>query len=55
MIRKQWLIVAIISFITICAWVVFDILHNTAKVGISPQVQDVIAPISPDFDIKGLE
>lgn len=55
MIKKNWLVIAIITFITICAWVVFDILHTRAKVELSPKIQEVIEPINPEFDTKGFE
>lgn len=55
MTRKEWLIAAILTFITICAWVVFDILHTRSNVEISPKLQQIIEPISPEFDINGIE
>lgn len=55
MTKKEWLIAAILTFLTICAWVVFDILHERAKVEIPPQTQELIEPISPELDISGLE
>lgn len=55
MTKKQWLVAAILTFITICAWVAFDILHARSQVEISPKLQDIIEPLSPDFDISGLQ
>lgn len=55
MTKKQWLIAAILTFITICAWVVFDILHARSSVEISPKLQEVIEPLDPNFDISGLQ
>ena len=54
MIRKQWLIVTILTFITILAWVVFDILHTQAEVEVPSELQELTEPISPDFDTSGL-
>lgn len=54
MTRKQWLVAAILTFITILAWVVFDILHSRAQVGPDPKWQEVIEPINPEFDVGGL-
>lgn len=54
MTRKEWLIAAILTFITILAWVVFDILHARSQVEIPPNLKEVIEPINPEFDIKGL-
>lgn len=55
MTKKEWLIAAILTFVTICAWVVFDILHSRAKIEIPPKTQELIEPISPEFDTSGLE
>lgn len=55
MTRKEWLIAAILTFITIVAWVVFDILHTRAQVEISPKLQEVIEPINPELNTKVLE
>lgn len=55
MTKKEWLIAAILTFLIICAWVVFDILHERTKVEIPPQTQELIEPINPEFDISGLE
>lgn len=52
MIRKEWLIVTILTFIAILAWVVFDIIHTRAKVEIPSQLQELTEPINPEFDIK---
>lgn len=55
MTSKQWLIATILTFITICAWAGFEILHARAKVEIPSNVQKVIEPIDPGFNISGLE
>ena len=55
MTRKEWLIAAILTFITICAWVIFDILHTRSQVEIPTKLQEVIEPISPDFNTTGFE
>lgn len=54
MIKKEWLIVASLTFLTIVCWVIFDILHSRSQVEISPKLQEVIEPISPDFNTKSL-
>lgn len=53
--RKEWLIAAILTFITFLAWVVFDIVHERSKVEIPTNIQKDIEPISPDFDTQVLE
>lgn len=49
MTRKGWLLAVILIFITILAWVIFDIFHARANVEIPQKTRDVIEPISPDF------
>ncbi|MBI4038834.1 hypothetical protein HY384_02645 [Candidatus Daviesbacteria bacterium] len=55
MTKKEWLIAAIFTFITICAWVIFDILHARSQVEIPTKLQEVIEPISPDFNTQEVE
>ncbi len=55
MIKKHWLIAAILTFITILAWVGSDIYHTQMKVEIPPKTQEVIEPINPELNIKILE
>ena len=52
--KKQWLVAAILTFATIVSWVIFDILHARSQVEISSKLQEVIEPISPDFNTNGL-
>lgn len=54
-IKKEWLIVAILTFITVCAWVIFDILHARAQVEIPPKTQEIIEPINPEFNTSVLD
>lgn len=53
--KKEWLIAAILTLITISAWVIFDIIHARSEVQIPTQLQQAIEPISPDFNIKSLQ
>lgn len=55
MTKKQWLAATILTFLTICAWVVFDILHTRAQVEIPSKTKELIEPISPEFDTSTLE
>ena len=52
--RKEWLIAAVLTFITILAWLAFNTMHARSKVEISPKVQELIEPISPDFNTQSL-
>ena len=53
--KKEWLIAAILTFITILAWVISDAIHTRSEVQIPQKLQEVIEPISPDFNIQSLE
>lgn len=55
MTRKEWLFAAILTFATILAWVVFDVLHTRSQVEIPAKIQETIEPISPDFNTSVLE
>jgi len=52
--RKELLIAAILTFITICAWEVFNVLHARAQVEIPQKTQELIEPINPEFDTSNL-
>lgn len=54
MIRKEWLIAAALTLVTVVSWVIFDAFHARSEVQIPQKVQEVIEPISPDFDVEGL-
>lgn len=55
MFKKRWFILSVLTFITICAWVVFDILHARAKVEIPKNLQEIIEPINPQFNTQILD
>ena len=55
MTRKEWLIAAILTFITLCFWVISDILHTRAQVEIPTKVQEIIEPINPEFNTSSIE
>ena len=50
--KKEWLIATILTFLTVCAWVVFDVLHTRSQVEIPENLQEVIEPINPTFDTQ---
>lgn len=51
---KQFLIILIITFITIVIWVSLDILRSRSQVQTAPEVQELLEPINPNFDIEAL-
>lgn len=55
MTQKQWLTAVILTFLTISAWVIFDILHSRSQVEIPQKWQEVTQPINPNFDTQTFE
>lgn len=55
MTKKEWLIAAILTFATIVAWMVFDVIHARSRVEIPGRVQQIIDPIDPNFNTQSLE
>lgn len=55
MTKRGWLVATVLTFITICAWVLFDILHARSQVEIPAKTQEIIEPISPQFNTKTLD
>lgn len=53
--KKEWLIAVILTFITICAWVIFDIVHTRSKTEIPSELQEIIEPVDPQFNLKAFE
>lgn len=52
---RQFLFVLIFTSITIIAWVVLDIIQSRNAVGPTPEVQQLLESISPNFDISGIK
>lgn len=55
MIKKEWLVAAILTFITLLSWVIFDILHTRSQVKIPTNIQELIEPINPEFNTQILK
>ena len=53
--KKEFFIIIVVTFITICAWVIFDTLHKRSEVEIPPKLQEVIEPIDPNLDLESLK
>ncbi len=54
MTRKEIYIIAIITLITILAWVAFDIIHKRQQVEVPATVQEKLEPLNPEFDLEGI-
>ena len=47
---KQFLYIAIATFITVIIWFTLDLIHSQTNTQIPPDVSKVMEPVSPDFD-----
>lgn len=50
MTNKQFLYLAIATFITVVIWVTLDLIHSQANKQIPSDINKIMEPISPDFD-----
>ena len=55
MFSKRSLYIVIFTFITVAAWIVFDILHAKSQVAIPAETQQLIEPIQPNFETDVLK
>lgn len=52
--RREFLIIAIATLITIIAWVGFDVYFKRQKATIPPNIQELINPVNPKFDTSNI-
>lgn len=52
---RQFLFILILTCITVIIWVVLDIIQSRATVTPNPEIQQLLEPISPNFDISSIE
>lgn len=50
MTNKQFLYLAIATFITVVIWVTLDLIHSQSNTQIPSDINKIMEPISPDFD-----
>ena len=55
MTKKAYLIIAIITLLTVIAWVIFDIIHARSQVETPAELQTITEPIDPNFDLDALK
>lgn len=53
--QKDFLLIAIFTFITILAWIILTIYHARVTSTISPALKEKIEPIEPRFDTSTIE
>lgn len=50
--NRQTLFLSIFTFITVLAWIAFDIYHAAVASTITPVQQELIKPLEPTFDTQ---
>ncbi len=50
MTSKQFLIIIILTFITVVVWTVLDIIHSQAQIHPPAEIQQLLTPVDPNFD-----
>lgn len=55
MARKEFLLIAIATLITIILWAVLDIIHSRVKTEVPPRWQEASEEIDPNFDLGVLQ
>ena len=49
---KQTLFLSIFTFLTVLAWISFDVYHAATTSTITPIQQELIEPLEPKFDTQ---
>ena len=48
--RKEVVIIAVITFIVVVAWIATSVLGTKSSAPVNPKINEVIEPIDPTFD-----
>ena len=54
MTKKEYLLIAIATLITIILWVVLDVIHKKSEVKIPPDIEKIVEPIDSNFNLEGI-
>lgn len=49
---KHFFYIIVATLITVLLWFALDIIHARSKIQISPEVQQTLEPVNPNFDSK---
>jgi len=50
--NKEILFLSIFTFLTVVAWIAFDVYHSATASTITPIQQELIRPLTPSFDTE---
>ncbi|MBI4130642.1 hypothetical protein HY468_04965 [Candidatus Roizmanbacteria bacterium] len=48
--NKDWLVISIITFLTVAVWTVYEIYHTAVTTTVTPVQEKLIDPFEPTFD-----
>ncbi len=51
---KDWLVLSIITFLTVAGWTVYEIYHAAITSTITPVQEEMTKPLDPNFDLDTL-
>lgn len=51
---KYFLYIIIATLVTVLIWFGLEIKHSTSKVQIKPEVQELLKPVNPNFNLNQL-
>lgn len=53
--QKDFLILAILTLLTVIAWIVFDVYHSYVVSTITPAMERKIKPFDPEIDVQVIQ
>lgn len=51
---RDWLVLSILTFLTIVAWTVYDVYHKAVASTLTAVQKELSVPLTPDFDEETL-
>lgn len=52
---KDWLILSVITFLTVAGWVVYDVYHAAITSTVTPVQEELTRPLDPSFNTDVLD
>lgn len=50
--NKDWLILSILTFLTVATWSIYDIYHTVVTSTITPVQKELVKPLDTEFDTE---
>lgn len=52
MTHKDWLILSVVTFLTVAVWTVFDIYHAAISTTVTPTQTELTEPLDPNLNTE---